>query len=487
MLVGFRRWSVHRVDLDRCGAVPPEIASIGVPVELGVWAQRLGVGHGEYFVLGPRGFPDVRVNSFLRSAKFKLLAATTQLAYVHSLALWLNFLETRGCPWWQADDEHTEDFEFWRLTDPANMATVTTSTFTKDVAACKKFYAWTARRYADVADVFAEVEFPRARREASVKWLDPAAWERWRDVGLRGRDLSGRRDRAWRGRHEQRDSAFADGLFSTAWRLSEWASVVVPELPRPEAGRGFYTCALADKCAKGGYGHPYWITGRALSAVWAYVEGARAKAVRRAQAAGVYDRPEMIVVDADRRRRGAVMMQDETTGRQTLRRWNVIPPAVRRTMFVRTPVGLEPVGLWLNEGGMPRDPHAWHHSFETANDRVAALGLSDFHVTPHMARHSAALQWFSLGRLVYGKQIGHLNEEETRDFRGQFGDTWDLTQTILGHRRVETTKSVYLEPFRNLSVETLMAHLEGFDVKQYLAEVFVNHPKVISDPVRWQR
>lgn len=194
----------------------------------------------------------MRGNSFLRAAKFKLLAATTQLGYAHSLALWLNFLETRGCPWRQADDEHAEDFEFWRLTDPANMTTVTTSTFTKDVAACKKFYAWTAKRYADVANVFAEVEFPRARREASVKWLDPAAWERWRDVGLRGRDLSGRRDWAWRGRHEQRDAAFADDLFSTALRLSEWASGVVPELPQPQAGRGFYTCVAADKCTKGG-------------------------------------------------------------------------------------------------------------------------------------------------------------------------------------------------------------------------------------------
>jgi site-specific recombinase XerD len=151
---------------------------------------------GEYFLLGPRGFPDTRVNRFLRSAKFRNLAATTQLAYATSLASWLNFLETRGCPWWQADEEHTEDFEFWRLTDPANVATVATSTFAKDLAACKKFYTWAAKRHAQVADVFAEVEFPMAKRGASMKWLDPAAWERWRDVRLRGRDLSGRYDRS---------------------------------------------------------------------------------------------------------------------------------------------------------------------------------------------------------------------------------------------------------------------------------------------------
>lgn len=113
--------------------------------------------------------------------------------------LWLNFLETRGQQWWTASADDAEEFEFWRLTDPANTSTVETSTFAKDVAACKKFYRWADARYADVVDIFADVDFPRAKREASVKWLDPAAIVRWRDIGLRGRDISGRRDKSWRG------------------------------------------------------------------------------------------------------------------------------------------------------------------------------------------------------------------------------------------------------------------------------------------------
>ncbi|MET8428810.1 site-specific integrase [Nocardia sp. NPDC004860] len=411
------------------------------------------------------------------------MADNTRRDYVHSLALWLSFLESRACPWWQADDEHVEEFEFWRLTDPANSATVQTSTFAKDVAACKKFYQWASSRYGDVVDVFAEVDYPAATRNASVKWVDPAAWSRWRDVGLRGRDLSGRRDRSWRGRNEQRDAAFVDGLYGTALRLSEWSSVVLPELPRLEVGRGFYTCTLADKCAKGGYGHRYWISRRALSAVWAYIEGARARAVRQAQEAGIYERsPRRMVVDVDRRR-GAVVMPDEEAGGWVVRDWNMVRPTLRRRMFRETPAGLEPVWLWLNEDGTPRDPHGWHHSFDAANARVAALGLGNFHVTAHMGRHSAALRWFSVGKLVYAKQIGHLDAEETRDFREQFGDTWDLVQTILGHRRVETTKSVYLEPFRNLSVEILLAQVDGLDVDKFVVEALTGHPRVIADPL----
>jgi hypothetical protein len=48
------------------------------------------------------------------------------------------------------------------------------------------------------------------------------------------------------GRHEQRNAAFVDGLYGTALRLSEWASVVMPGLPRLEAGRSFCICALTD-------------------------------------------------------------------------------------------------------------------------------------------------------------------------------------------------------------------------------------------------
>ncbi|WP_232534976.1 site-specific integrase [Nocardia terpenica] len=423
------------------------------------------------------------MNQFLASARFGVLAANTRRAYVHSLAMWMNFLESRSCAWWQADDEHAEAFEFWRLTDPANLATVRTSTFAKDVAACKKFYGWAAQRYTDVLDVFAEVDFPAARREASVKWLDPAAWARWRDVGLRGRELSGRHDRSWRGRNEQRDAAFADGLYGTALRLTEWASVVLPELPPLEAGRGYYTCELAGKCAKGEYGHPYWIPRRALSAVWSYVEGARARAVRHAQAAGTYERLPGRMVVGTGKRRGSVVIPDEKAGAGVVRDWVMVPPLLRRRMFRQTAAGLEPVWLWLNEDGVPRDPHGWHHTFETANQRIAAQGLDNFHVTAHMARHSAALRWFSVGKLFYAKQIGHLDEEESRDFRDQFGDTWDLVQTVLGHRRVETTRLVYLEPFRSLSVEVLLAHVEGFDIDRFVADAMATHPRVISDPV----
>ncbi len=98
-------------------------------------------------------------------------------------------------------------------------------------------------------------------------------------------------------------------------------------------------------------------------------------------------------------------------------------------------------------GRAAREAHGWHHTFEAANTRIEALGLEHFSCTAHMHRHSFALRWFAVGKLIWAQRLGRLSEEEARDFREQFGDHWHLVQTMLGHRRVETTKEVYLEPF----------------------------------------
>ena len=84
---------------------------------------------------------------------------------------------------------------------------------------------------------FEDYEPPQGRKGADVKWLDPAAVARWVGVGLRGRDLSGRSDPFRQGRNEQRDAAFAEGLYGTGLRLGSWASVVLPELPVVARGR----------------------------------------------------------------------------------------------------------------------------------------------------------------------------------------------------------------------------------------------------------
>lgn len=420
------------------------------------------------------------MNACLASPKWRSLGALTARDYTYSLVVWLNFLLTTGVNWWEASEDQAEEFLFWRVTDPANEDRVEAGTFVRDLAGLRKFYKWMKRH--GVVDPFDDFDTPRVVRHADVKWFDPGGYARWRDLGIRGLDLSGRPDKWWRGRNEQRDKAFCDGLYGCGLRVSEWASVVLPELAAHDRRRGYYTGQLADACAKGGYGHPYWFPRSVMKGVQSYTEGPRAAAVRRAQAVGRYEkvRDRWMVLAA--RGSEAVVLEGGRRGRQEWA-WNDIGPDTRLRLFRETPQGLEPLALWLNEDGLPRDGRGWEHTFEVANGRIAALGLEGFACTAHMLRHSFALKWYSISKLVHAARIGHLAPAERDDFREQFGDAWHLVQTMLGHRSVETTKSVYLEPFGGLDVEVLLAHAEGFPIDLFMAEVFVDHPFVRSDPL----
>jgi integrase len=113
----------------------------------------------------------------------------------------------------------------------------------------------------------------------------------------------------------------------------------------------------------------------------------------------------------------------------------------------------------------------------------AGAKLVGLAATAHMLRHSFALRWFSVGRLLYEKRFAHLDAEEMRDFRAQFGDTWYFVMTLLGHRNVATTMNIYLEPFRDLDVELLMEHAHGAATDRLLAAMFADHRLVRTDPL----
>ena len=77
----------------------------------------------------------------------------------------------------------------------------------------------------------------------------------------------------------------------------------------------------------------------------------------------------------------------------------------------------------------------------------------------------------------------HLDEDEQRDFRAQFGNTWDLVATMLGHRSPETTRRHYLEPFRTLELELLLHHAQQAAADGFLTGYLADHPLVRTDPL----
>lgn len=143
-------------------------------------------------------------------------------------------------------------------------------------------------------------------------------------------------------------------------------------------------------------------------------------------------------------------------------------PETRMRLFQQGPKGLEPMWLWLNHDGTPRPKQAWNKTFDRANQRVVRAQAKggagrSLWCRPHMLRHSFALRWYCVAKFVAWGRTGQLTERERRDFRDQLGDIWYLMATLLGHANPQTTREVYLEPFRALEVEHLIALMDADD------------------------
>jgi integrase len=459
---------------------------------------------GQPFVIDERGRPDRIVNLFFASRGFRGYAASTRKKYALSIALWLNFCGTRELTWDGAEPDDVADYKFWRMTDQGNPARVGGSAMHGDIAAITALYRWAAIRHGVFNPVLrrevlasgwrgdscraavprqashAAVE-PAGVRDRNVKWLDPAAVRRWVDVGLRGFDLDGRECDSSRNRTGSRDAAFAGFLYGTGLRVSEAASLLDLELPDDcDPGRAYFTCRLAAACAKGHRSRLWWLPRPALSEVLAYVEGQRAVAVTRAQREGRYERLTGIrIVEGVHNARRLALSGPGGAGSVPL---DELGPASRLRLFRRTDRGLEPAALWLNESGMPRSAWAWQTTFRTASERMGRAGLPWFRCTPHMLRHSFALRWYSVGRLLWDRRLAHLTEDEQRDFRVQFGDTWQFVQTLLGHVHPQTTVDIYLEPFKSLEVELLLECAAELPLPGLMRSIFESDRRILHDP-----
>lgn len=452
---------------------------------------------GQPFLLDPLGAPDLRVNSWFDSDDVRGLERSTWRKYAYSLVVWLSFLWAYGRPWYDVEPAAVEAFKVWRMLDARNPRPVESGTYGDNLTNLRLFYVWAAAEFQvpnpirvrrtrgkrwDGTPAEKPVTAPKATRDRNVKWFDPAGYERYRDCGLLGLTLEGDEDRGWRGRNGQRNAAFADLLYGSGVRLEEGGSLLLVELPPDDPSRGYYTCHMAEQCAKGKTARTYWMPRKALLPVLDYCEGERATAVRRAQAAGRYERMAGVRLLARMLsgRRARLVAQDGTVSEVSL---DSLPPRERRRLLRETPQGLEPVALWLNEDGLPRDPHGWEHVFAAANKRLRGLGLEGFAGAPHMLRHSFALRWFSVGRLLFDRKFAHLEGEELRDLRYEFGSTWDLVRLLLGHADQRTTKEVYLEPFQALELELLLLHADNSGISDLMVAVYGSDRRVLGDPV----
>jgi integrase len=476
------------------------------------WAARNGARQGTPILVGPSGVADARINLFFRIGTVAGRRPRTWRRYAYSLLVWLDFLAGRGRSWDGVTMADFDDFKHWRMTDHRNVTRVRATSFSADQAALNSFYRWAGERYGLVNPVPTVVTVlddpavparggqrdparPAGATRRQVKWLLRPAFEQWRDVGLRGFGFDGQRRPGWRGFNEDRDAAFADGLYGTGLRLAEWSSILDVELPGEEASGRFAKAWLAAACIKGGReGRYYRIPRSVMKSIAAYldpVEGSRAEAVGRARRKGRYERVpgRQIVTGCNRHSRTLYVL---TSGGSTVLSLDLIAPEERLRLFRQAPDGLEPLAVWLGNDGMPKQAHSWETTFQAANARIArawaaAHGKDPADIDcplwarPHMARHSFALRWFSILSVVWEQRLEGFTETEKRDLREQFGDVWFQLATLLGHSSPEVTKDWYLEPFTGLQLDYIMSLL---DAEEHAAiDQLVGHVARSSDKV----
>jgi site-specific recombinase XerD len=445
-----------------------------------------GIDAGQPILIDPQSRVDPVLARFFRRSRFCWLAEGTRAAYAKDYRLFFSFLAGRGKSWDEADPDDLLDWEAWRRRDPLAGRWISGSKWQRELAALRLLYEWAettghiraspvlvhAVRLRDGTTVQVADQAPRDVRSVDVKWLTPRTYRLWRDVGLLGYDAAQQPDASWRGRNDARNAAFADLLFSSGLRLREGGCLLIAEVPEVTSGQGYYEGTVAGAVAKRRE-RMFHASAAALARVAAYVATTRAAAVRRARRRGAYDRltGKLIVTRVGNGARRTLAWRDER-GRAGEAPLGAVGPAERMRLFSQSEAGLEPLWLWLTEGGTPMAYGSWEKVFGAADARVAATftaasrldGNARTAITcrPHMLRHSFALYMLVALHHALDRRFG-LTAEERKHFRQVYGDPWVLVRDLLGHRSEQTTRLIYLEPLHGLQVRSLLDRDEDLE------------------------
>lgn len=435
-----------------------------------------GARPGTPIMLSPGHQVDGRLARFMVRSSFARLEQETKRNYTTDYCVFFDFLWRRDKHWDQATSDDLWDFEDWRTRSLSNPYRVGGARWNRGLAALGRLYSWAASQgYVRESPIETReavgrrgqiVEVPAARakdaKSSDVHWLTPRLFRRWVDVGLRGFSSDGSPDPGWRGRMDDRNSAFADLLFSSGLRLTEAASLLALEVPQSAPSeRRYHPGRLAPAVTKSKRARTFYVATRVVGEIEAYCESSRAAVVRRAQRQGRYDAlAQMRLVTSVSGHRVKVLRwrdRDGVIGETVLSRAGV---EERATLFIEGPEGPEPLWLWLNQSGLPFRPPSWEGVFRSATERCAEIltgaAAEPPFCTPHMCRHSFALYMLVALHHVMDVRLG-LTPQERRDFRLLYGDPWRMVQDLLGHADVETTRAIYLAPVSDLQLSSLIS------------------------------
>ena len=471
--------------------------------------QAHGVTSGTPIIVSPELELDPRLVAFCTQGPLASRRDLTKDAYARNIADWCSFLWSEDLTWTDATESHYDDYRRWRTDRNLHRSPlpgerkvhIRESSFDRAHFALKLLYDWAVKQgHVDQSPVpeARPAKSPRGRsrptghasRPERFRWVTPASYQVWRNVGLLGHEAV-RRDRAvvtgppltsWRGHNTDRDSALTDLMITSALRSGEQRALLLPEMPEHSID-----LRLATETAKYRKSRIYTPLPLALDRVARYCQGERARAVRRAQAAGRYETratsERLLVVRWVQD--GRDLAYEAEDGRCGL--LDDLTIIERSQVFVRTEGGeLEPQSLWLKDDGSAMTEDAWKKVFRRANNRVLTQweGLgADVRTVPWISSHSLR---FSFALYVLAALHRRIDERDGRDPHGAYDErnyetAYDIVRDMLGHASVVTTKDIYLEPVKRLRSASLFNDVAtATDLSEVIARLVGDSDRVLD-------
>lgn len=420
-------------------------------------AERFGLVDRMPFFLGDDGSYDHDLNRFFRACPTMGVRSLNSLrAYALDVLVWLRFLAERrgGKSVWAADREDIAAFhEARRLSAPPHR--ISAASWNRAVAALDKLYRWAVEekliskapftyrqvwtRPIDRRPMSVSVNMAResAARKGDMRFVSLERYLLFRDVGLRGRLPDGQEDPTWRGRNSERNALFAELLVTTGLRLQEASHLLTAELPLPTAqdGQRSIPFRLAAATTKGDKGREIRLPSRVLARLLDYYEVERANAAVRWHERRSWTRIDAPILVTGHDHRSFHLDGDRV-------RLDRFSPSERGRLLHEH--SMEPMMLWLTEGGSPMPMSSWQAVFRRASARCRTFGI-DIEVTPHMLRHSFAVHMLTL---LLREQIDWMIDERagrmSPAYRRLIGDPLLKLQRLMGHSRIESTY-IYLD------------------------------------------
>ncbi|GAQ54902.1 tyrosine-type recombinase/integrase [Streptomyces acidiscabies] len=372
---------VDRRQVERVGPVP----GIDLADVRELFKRRL-VSDGTAIVLDSAMQPVEPVSSWLRAVARDCKPKTSR-AYAYIALRLMDFLAARGLGLLTAAETDLTEYRQWRREDQDKP--ISGATWDKEAAAINSFYRWAVacghlrtrpwRSAGGRRDSFRS----GVERDMRVRHMTLEQYLYFRDVGLGGHTPDGEVDFSFRGWSPQRNRAGVELALLTGMRLQEWSTVLLPELGTGVRRPGEPADFGLSACAKFGRPRTVHVPAAVLSQVDTYMHLEREHIVRSAQPVLKARCQELFVVS--RIQHDAGKLHGRLDGRKVVRHIADMEPWLRRITVLDTGERLEPLALFVGQGGRMLQPSSWDKIRWHAWDRMTRFAAE--HETPVMPRH----------------------------------------------------------------------------------------------------